>query len=286
MAGKKISLVLGSGGARGYAHIGVIEALEARGYEIVSVSGCSMGALVGGLYACGKLAEYKKWVLELDPLDVAGLLDLAWDRRGLMNGSKVFERMEELVGSRKIESLPIRFTAVSADLNRGKEVWFQDGDLLTAIRASIAIPSVFTPVELDGMLLVDGGVLNPLPIAPTMSDRSDMTIAVNLYGPDEDAKASGEKKRYDSFVERLASKAKRAVRERLQQQEQLHAISILNQSFDTMQRSLTQYRIGGYPPDVMIELPKNICSSFDFHKAGVLIPAGRAAAERVLDQLS
>jgi NTE family protein len=284
MAGKKISLVLGSGGARGYAHIGVIEALEAKGYEIVSVSGCSMGALVGGLYACGKLDEYKEWVLGLQPLDVAGLFDLAWDKRGIMSGSKVFGRLEELVGDSKIEALRIAYTAVSADLNRSKEVWFQEGDLLTAIRASIAIPSVFTPVELDGMLLVDGGVLNPLPVAPTMSDRSDMTVAVNLYGPDTEQEQPPVTERYDSLVERLASKAKSAIKERLKRQEQVHAFSILDQSFDTMQRSLTQYRIGGYPPDIMIELPKNICSTFDFHKAKMLIEAGKKAVEEALDQ--
>jgi len=283
MAGKKISLVLGSGGARGYAHIGVIEALEARGYEIVSISGCSMGALVGGLYACGKLKEYKEWVLGLQPLDVAGLLDLAWDKKGLMSGSKVFERLDELVGERTIESLPVRFTAVASDLNRGKEVWFQEGDLLTAIRASIAIPSVFTPVELDGMLLVDGGVLNPLPVAPTMSDRSDMTIAVNLYGEDIEQEEPPVAERYDSLIERVASKAKKAIREHLSRREEVHVFSILDQSFDTMQRSLTRYRLGGYPPDVVVELPKNICSTFDFHKAKMLIEAGRKAAEAALD---
>ncbi|MBD3801023.1 MAG: patatin-like phospholipase family protein [Campylobacterales bacterium] len=221
---KKVSLVLGSGGARGYVHIGVIETLEARGYEIVSVSGCSMGALVGGVYACGKLAEYKAWVQGLEPLDVTSLLDLAWDKRGIMSGSKVFERLDELIGTQTIEGLPIRFTAVASDLNLGKEVWFQSGDLLTAIRASVAA-------------------------------------------------------RYSSFAERLASKAKNAIKERLRRQEQAHIFSILDQSFDTMQRSLTQYRIGGYPPDIMITLPKNICSTFDFHKAAMLIEAGRRAVE-------
>ncbi len=280
---KKVSLVLGSGGARGYAHIGVIEELERQGFEIVSISGCSMGALVGGLYACGKLGAYKEWVLGLEPLDVAGLLDLAWDKRGIMSGTKVFERLEALVGSTKIEALDIRYTAVASDLNRGREVWFQDGDLLTAIRASIAIPSVFTPVEIDGMLLIDGGVLNPLPIAPTMSDRSDLTIAVNLYGPDIVQEMPEVEQRYDSLVERLASRAKQVIRERLkEQQERMHAFSILDQSFDVMQRSLTQYRIGGYPPDIMIDLPKNICKTFDFHKAEMLIEAGRRAAREAL----
>jgi len=276
---KKVSLVLGSGGARGYAHIGVIEALEEKGYEIVSISGTSMGALVGGVYACGKMAEYKKWVLGLKPMDVAGLLDLAWDKRGFMSGSKVFDRLDELLGTTTIESLPIAYTAVASDLNRGKEVWFRSGDLLTAIRASIAIPSIFTPVELDGMLLVDGGVLNPLPVAPTMSDRSDMTVAVNLYGPDAEREAPAVAERYDSLVERLASRAKSAIKERLNRREEAHIFSILDQSFDTMQRSLTQYRIGGYPPDVMLELPKNICSTFDFHKADMLIAAGRDAVQ-------
>lgn len=281
---KKISLVLGSGGARGYAHIGVIEALEERGYEIVSISGCSMGALVGGIYACGKLEAYKEWVLSLQLLDVAGLLDLAWDKKGLMKGSRVFERLDEFIGERTIESLPITYTAVAADLNRGREVWFDRGDLLTAIRASIAIPSVFTPVELDGMLLIDGGVLNPLPVAPTLSDRSEQIIAVNLFGPEIQKQSTTDAlNRDDSKVRQLASRAKSAIKERIGQLDQTHIFSILDQSFDIMQRSLTQYRIGAYPPDIMIELPKNICKTFDFHKAKMLIEAGRKAVADTLD---
>lgn len=281
---KKISLVLGSGGARGYAHIGVIEALEERGYEIVSISGCSMGALVGGIYACGKLEAYKEWVLSLQLLDVAGLLDLAWDKKGLMKGSRVFERLDEFIGERTIESLPITYTAVAADLNRGREVWFDRGDLLTAIRASIAIPSVFTPVELDGMLLIDGGVLNPLPVAPTLSDRSEQIIAVNLFGPEIQKQSTTDAlSRDDSKVRQLASRAKSAIKERIGQLDQTHIFSILDQSFDIMQRSLTQYRIGAYPPDIMIELPKNICKTFDFHKAKMLIEAGRKAVADTLD---
>ena len=281
---KKISLVLGSGGARGYAHIGVIEALEERGYEIVSISGCSMGALVGGIYACSKLEAYKEWVLSLQLLDVAGLLDLAWDKKGLMKGSRVFERLDEFIGERTIESLPITYTAVAADLNRGREVWFDRGDLLTAIRASIAIPSVFTPVELDGMLLIDGGVLNPLPVAPTLSDRSEQIIAVNLFGPEIQKQSTTDAlSRDDSKVRQLASRAKSAIKERIGQLDQTHIFSILDQSFDIMQRSLTQYRIGAYPPDIMIELPKNICKTFDFHKAKMLIEAGRKAVADTLD---
>jgi len=284
MQRKKISLVLGSGGARGYAHIGVIEELEARGYEIVSVSGASMGALIGGLYACGKMREYKAWVLDLEPLDVAGLLDLSWDRRGFMNGTKVFDHLEQIIGRRKIEELPVRYTAVASDLNRGKEVWFQDGDLLEAIRASIAIPSVFTPVECDGRLLVDGGVLNPLPVAPTMSDRSDLTIAVSLYGAEIETEEEPPPvaERYDSMIEWVASYAKSAFKDYMKKQERLHMFSILDRTFDTMQQSLTKYRLGGYPPDMVIEVPRNVCETFDFHKAAEVIEAGRSIAAEAL----
>lgn len=285
MAKRKISLVLGSGGARGYAHIGVIEALEELGYEIVSISGASMGALIGGLYACGKLEAYKRWVLELGPMDVAGLLDLAWDKRGFMNGTKVFDQLEGLIGAQQIEALDINYTAVASDLNRGKEVWFQEGDLLTAIRASIAIPSVFTPVEREGMLLVDGGVLNPLPVAPTMADRSDMTVAVNVYGAvREQSEPVPVAERYDGMARTLASRAKAAVKAKFNPGS-THLFSILDRTFDTMQQSLTQYRLGGYPPDLIIEVPKDLCETFDFHKAERVIAAGKAAAMEALPRL-
>jgi len=181
MAGKKVSLVLGGGGARGYAHIGVIEELEKRGFEIISISGSSMGALIGGLFACGKLDEYKKWVQELDAMDVFSLVDFTLQSGGLIAGDKVFEKIAKMIGDHTFESLPIKLTAVATDIVREREVWFQSGDLLQALRASIAIPFVFTPVKIEDMILADGGILNPLPVAPTMSDISDLTIAVNLY---------------------------------------------------------------------------------------------------------
>jgi NTE family protein len=175
-----LSLVLGSGGARGYAHIGVIEELLAQGYEIGSVSGSSMGALIGGLYASGKLEEYKEWVLGLDLLDVAKLIDFSFTRTGMIRGDKVFAVMETMIGNVMIEDLPIPFTAVATDLMKQKEVWMQKGKLVDAIRASIAIPTIFTPKQMGERHLVDGGVLNPLPIAPTVADDTDLTIAVNL----------------------------------------------------------------------------------------------------------
>lgn len=280
--GRRVSLVLGSGGARGYAHIGVIEELERRGYEIASISGASMGALIGGLYASGGLEAYKKWVLELDALDVAGLLDFSFAKGGIIEGEKVFEKMAEMIGTRRIEELPIKFTAVATDIVRKKEVWFQRGDLLEAIRASIAIPSIFTPVRIGAMVLVDGGALNPLPVAPTQSDLTDLTIAVNLYG--QSPKPSyrgeeGEQRRRESIeaaVKELFSKSRKA--------QEYTMFDILDKTFDTMQDALTRYRIGGYPPDLMIDISMHVCDTFDFHKAAEVIEAGRAAARMRLDE--
>jgi NTE family protein len=180
MKQKTVSLVLGSGGARGYAHIGVIEKLLEHGYEIKSISGSSMGALIGALYACEKLDAYKEWILGLDLIDVAKLVDLSFAGRGIIQGDKVFAVIKEMIGDILIEDLPIPFTAVATDLTKQKEVWIQKGSLIDAVRASIAIPTVFTPKKIEGRYLIDGGVLNPLPIAPTVADNTDLTIAVNL----------------------------------------------------------------------------------------------------------
>lgn len=153
-----VSLVLGSGGARGYAHIGAIEEIERRGYEIVSVSGSSMGALVGGMYVAGKLPEYKEWVVSLNWMRVVRLLDFTLSR-GAIRGDRIFVQLTKILGALNIEDLQIDFTAVAADIAHQKEVWFQKGSLIEAIRASVAVPGLFTPVIQDGRVLVDGGVL-------------------------------------------------------------------------------------------------------------------------------
>jgi NTE family protein len=295
--GRRVSLVLGSGGARGYAHIGVIEELEARGYEIVSVSGASMGALVGGFYACGKLRAYTDWVLELDALDVARLLDLSWSRRGLIDGKKLFAKLSEILGPCRIEELPIPYTAVATDLRRNREVWFQQGPLIEAIRASIAIPSFFTPVEKEGMLLVDGGVLNPLPVAPTMSDhRSDLTVAVHLYGemPPPPVEHPESPSRPQSSLNRVIDPLLRQARSWLEEkndgksegkEEDYHLFDIIDQAIDSMQKTLVGYRLGGYPPDLLIQIPKEVCDVYDFHKAAEVIAHGRYAARNALDEM-
>ena len=168
MTNKTVSLVLGSGGARGLAHIGVIQWLEENGYEIRSISGCSMGALIGGIYACGKLDVYEEWVRAISKFDIIRLLDVSWGSQGLVDGERIIEVLKELVGDRRIEELPIEYTAVAADVKREKEVWLKRGSLFDAIRASIALPLFFKPFEINGTKLLDGGILNPVPNIPNV----------------------------------------------------------------------------------------------------------------------
>jgi NTE family protein len=160
-------LALGSGGARGYAHIGVIQVLEERGFDIVSIAGSSVGAAIGGLHSAGVLGGYTDWARSLTQRDVIRLLDPALNAPGAIHAEKIMTRMSEMLGGAVIEDLPIPYTAVATDLIQRREVWFQSGPVDVAIRASIALPSFITPVMLNGRLLADGGLLNPVPVAPT-----------------------------------------------------------------------------------------------------------------------
>ncbi|MGD8642311.1 MAG: patatin-like phospholipase family protein, partial [Gammaproteobacteria bacterium] len=184
LTGKRqaVSLVLGSGGARGLAHIGVITWLEKHGFEIQSISGCSMGALIGGIYAAGQLDAYSTWVRALEKMDVIRLLDISFRRHSLFKGERIIDTLKELIGDHTIDELPISYTAVATDLHNQKEIWIRHGPLFDAIRASIAIPTIFSPHHYMGKLLFDGSLVNPVPIAPTLNDKTDITIAVNLNG--------------------------------------------------------------------------------------------------------
>jgi len=289
---KKISLVLGSGGARGYAHIGVIEELEKHSYEIASVSGSSMGALIGGLYACGKLQQFKEWALGLDLLDVAGLLDFSLGKTGLIQGNKVFEEIEKIVGSVMIEDLPIAFTAVATDVIKKKEVWMQEGSLLDAIRASIAIPTLFTPKLIGGRHLVDGGILNPLPIAPTLADNTDMTIAVKLNAQvdkayrievpvQEQEKESGMQALFSELMEKAEALI---AREPGNTFDEMSMFDMIGRTIDTMQDALTDCKSAGYSPDMTIGIPKDACGFYEFNKAYEMIELGRLIAREHLEE--
>jgi NTE family protein len=178
----RVALALGSGGARGYAHIGVIETLRERGYEIVGIAGSSMGAVVGGLHAAGRLDEFADWAKSLTQRTILRLLDPSISAAGVLRAEKILDAVREILGPIAIEQLPIPYTAVATDLLAGKSVWFQRGPLDEAIRASIAIPGVIAPHQVEGRLLADGGILDPLPMAPIAAVNADLTIAVSLNG--------------------------------------------------------------------------------------------------------
>ena len=167
------------------AHIGVIRWLLEHRFEIRSISGASIGALVGGVYASGGLDDFEKWVRGISKPMMVTLMDLSWGRGGLVKGERFLETLSRYARPGRIEDLPISFTAVAAELASGKEIWLRSGDLLQAIRASISLPLLFTPYDHAGEMLIDGGVLNPVPIAPTFGDDTDLTIAVSLNGPPE-----------------------------------------------------------------------------------------------------
>ena len=273
MNAKKISLVLSSGGARGYAHIAAIEELIKAGYIIESISGSSMGALIGGLYACDKMQAYKDWVMTLKFLDVAKLLDFSFRGNGFIGGSKVFEVIEKMIGEVKIEDLPISFTAVATDIVNQKEVWFQKGKLLDAIRASIAIPTIFTPKKIGNKYFVDGSVLNPLPIAPTISDNTDLTIAINVNARSKQDSAVNSHN--DKKIEKKNSK----------NEIDMGILKIMTRSIDAMQKILTEYKIAGYSPDMVINIPGNSFEFYEFHKANEIIEYARNIVKNDIKKL-
>jgi len=285
IAGRTVSLVLGSGGARGLAHIGVIEWLEEHGYEIRVIAGASMGALIGGIHAAGKLEAYTQWVRALTKRDVLHLLHLNFNRAGLSSGDRLMETLRGLLGDTEIENLPIAFTAVATDLDTQKEVWIREGSLFDAIRASIAIPTVFTPVRYRGHLLVDGGLLNPVPIAPTMDDVTDLTIAVDLRGrrdvvetrpePAGRGEASAaHRTAIRQFIETLQEKLRAGDGGREEAEENLTVIDLVLRSFETMQRTITRFKMAAYSPDHIVEIPANACMTFEFDRAEEMIALG------------
>lgn len=286
---KTVSLVLGSGGARGLAHIGVIHWLEENGYEIKSISGCSVGSLIGGIYAAGKLDEFEQWVRALTKLDILALLDISWSRSGLVQGDKIIDTLKDLVGDLTIEELPIPFTAVAADIGSEKEVWLNSGSLFNAIRASISLPLFFTPYDHNGTKLIDGGVLNPVPIAPTFSDDTQMTIAVNLGGPLETIQTSTARSK--PTLEQLQSvhdKISHYINKlKLNIDMELHELDlgvydIANQSFDAMQSTIARQKLAAYPPDHEITIARNACGTLEFDRADEMIALGYKKAKETL----
>lgn len=277
---KSVSLVLGSGGARGLAHIGVIHWLEENGYEIKSISGCSMGALIGGIYAAGKLDTFEQWVRSITKMEIVALLDLSWGKSGLVKGDKIINTLVDLVGDQKIEDLPVSFTAVAADIEGEKEIWINSGLLFDAIRASISLPLFFTPFDYNGTLLIDGGVLNPVPIAPTFGDDTDLTIAVNLGGPPIKIVGQVEirenPQEQDSFIQQNINRFIKSLSQSVKNMssKEWDVYDVANQAFEAMQSTIARQKLAAYPPDMTIEIHRNACRTLEFDRADEMIRLG------------
>jgi len=287
MSRQTVSLVLGGGGARGLAHIGVIERLSHNGYEIRSISGSSMGALIGGVYAMGKLDVYRRWVCALERVDVLRLLDFSFGGNGLFKGERIIEVLKGMIGDRNIEDLPLAYTAVATDLESEQELWFSEGPLFDAIRASIAIPSIFRPHYYQGRYLLDGSLVNPVPIAPTLKDNTDLTIAVNLGAkaqapiqvrpaPLDEQQKTADRRRIISFID--------SMRQQLGQRKprDVGLLEVVARSINIVENSLAQMQLASYAPDIVIEIPRNVCSFYEFYRAREVISIGRQKADEGL----
>jgi NTE family protein len=274
--GKRIALVLGSGGARGLAHIGIIQYLESLGHEVVYISGCSMGAMVGGIYAAGQLEPYAEWARKLEKRDMFSLLDLAFGWTGLFKGDRLMGVLKELVGDHVIEDLPIGFTAVATDLTEQREIWLNRGPLFDAIRASIAIPTVFTPHVYLGRVLVDGGLLNPIPIAPALNQDADLIVAVNL-----NAHSRGSRRRASDLV-RSGDEQGENRPGHGDDPKVPGIIDVVTASLDLMQNSIARMKLASYTPDVVIDVPRDACLFYEFYRAEELIALGHECAQAAL----
>lgn len=295
-AGRRIALVLGAGGARGLAHIGIIETLEARGYRIAAISGSSMGALIGGIHAAGRLDVYRDWVCSLQRGDVLRLLDFTFGRPGLIKGERIIAALRKLVGDHRIEELPIPYLAVATDLRSQREVWINHGPLFDAIRASIAIPMLFTPHTIDGRELVDGGLLAPVPIAATRMTPADLVVAVDVnartHHPPSDRNQRADPPAHHSEAQGVAALTDLHLRigdflEGIMDKREARAtepglMQLMALSLDAMQARIARLQLAMDLPDVLVRVPHDACLFYEFWRARELIDLGREAAEQAL----
>jgi NTE family protein len=284
----KIGLALGSGSSRGWAHIGAIRALEARGVKPDIICGSSVGALVGGAFASGELERLEKWVTGLAWTTVVRLMDITW-RGGLISGNRIFTVFRNnLFEKRDIADLPVKFGAIATELATGREVWLQHGDLLDAVRASCAIPGLFAPVVRDGVVLVDGGLVNPVPVSMCRALGADIVIAVDLswgkLGPYKDKGGSGgleippQQQQHDpSWIGRLLRRPRKEVDET-----RIPSIfEVFNTSLDIVEQRVARSRLAGDPADVLITPLLPHFGTMEYHRSTEAIAEGRAAVERM-----
>ncbi len=260
MSKQKIALVLSTGGARGIAHIGAIEELERHGFEISSIAGCSMGALIGAAYATGQLPACKQLLLELDKRKMFGLADVTLARDGFLKGERVMRTLSGFIPDIAIEELPIPFSAVATDIQTEREVVINSGRLYDAIRASISIPMVFRPFRLQGMALTDGGMINPLPLDRVVRTEGDMLVAVMV-----------------SMLPMTGDESQH------QPPQKLNPFHLLTQSSTIMIQKIARLSIEHYQPDLLISVPCRKYSIFQFHQSEGIIAEGVRMSRKAIE---
>ena len=277
---KKISLCLSSGGARGLAHIGVIEVLLENGYEIEQISGSSIGSVVGSIYAAGGLLKFKKWVLGLDKLKVFSLMDFTIGGHGVMKGDKVFNKLKTIVGDQNIEDLNTPMKIIATDVVNGKEIVFKKGSMYDAMRASCSIPGLVRPFVYKKTQLVDGGVLNPLPLNHLLSPNQ--TLAVNL----NETKSNIKNKKSSPITQNPESSYFNVLKEYFyfnkRNRKRLSFFDLTYKSIHIMQNKLANEMLLKHPIDFIVNIPFDSCYPLEFYKAREMIKLGREMCIKAL----
>lgn len=271
---KDIALVLSSGGARGLAHIGVIEELEAHGYHITSIAGCSMGALIGGVYAAGKLAEFREWMKTVDRKKMLELTDFSLSLNHFVKGKRIIEAIMEFVPDMPIENLPIPYSAVATDLKDGREVVFSKGSLFEAIRASISLPSFYEPVQRDGMILIDGGVINPIPLNRVSRKTGDILVGADVSGHDYKSQWE-EMRRLTEWQKKDKSLKARILDKLIPDNLEFNYYTLLSRASSMMIRQNSILMTKLMNPDMLVDIQMSRYGGFDYDKSEKIIAIGR-----------
>lgn len=303
--GKKVALVLGSGGARGLAHIGAIEELEERGYQITSIAGCSMGSIIAGMYAAGKLKEAKEWFLRVDKQLILRMMDInLLSTNSIVKGSRIIEELKTVVPDQPLETLNIPCSLVAADLISTDQVVFTKGSLFEAVRASISIPLFFEPVQRKRRLLIDGGVLNPLPLDVIKRQKGDILVAMDISGKDKMAikedklelvdlrkpieyihsKGIGVPEKIEVGLDRIGTRVNAIRRKRANNlKRNVSFFGLIDRMNDMQIQQNTLLSLRLTPPDVHAVMPQYAFATFDFDKAEEIIEQGRLLMREALD---
>ena len=271
---KNVALVLGSGGARGLAHIGAIEAIEERGYTITSIAGCSMGSIIAGMYAAGQLAEAKNWFLRVDKQLILRMIDInLLSVNSLVKGQRIIKELETVVPDRPIEELNIPCAIVASDMQNTEEVIFRTGSLFEAVRASISIPLFFEPVQMGNRLLIDGGILNPLPLHTIQRTEGDILVAMDISGKDSMPEDEAQSVPFKILETPMA---------KVQQLKRINFFSILDRMSDMQIQQNTMLECRLTPPDVHAVMRQYAYNTFDFDKAEEIIAQGHELMTQAL----